>query len=67
MKEWYWNELEKEKNLEFWQVKRYVMSKEIDEERATIKSLKNWIRVIKEIKRKLEKLPQDDIRLFFVG
>ena len=43
------------------------MSKEIDEERATIKSLKNWIRVIKEIKRKSEKLLQDDIRLFFMG
>ena len=41
MKEWYQNELEKGKNSEFRQVKRYVMSKEIDEERAIIKSLKN--------------------------
>ena len=59
--------LEKGKISEYRHVKRFMSNRELDEERVTIKTMKNWIRVIKEIKRKLEKLLQDDTRLSFAG
>ena len=67
MKEYYRSEVEKGKISEYKHVKRFGSTRELNKERATVKTMKNWIWVIKETKRKSEKLPQDDIRLFFTG
>ena len=45
-------ELDKAKSSEFPQVKRFIINRELDIERASIKAMKNWIKIIKEIKKK---------------
>ena len=43
MKEWYQSEVEKGKISEYRHVKRFASTRELDEERATMKTMKNWI------------------------
>ena len=67
MKEQYQNKLEKGKSSKYLHIKRFTHNRKIDIERAAVKAMKNWIKVIKEIKKKSEMLLQDDIRFFFAG
>ena len=56
-KTWYKNKLQEAKQSEYPHSKQFARNIEIDAERAIIKALKNQINIIKEIKKKLEKLP----------
>jgi len=46
-------------------VKRLATTREINVKIVLVNSIKIWIRVLKEIKKKALELLQDDIRLFF--
>ena len=48
-------------------IKRCATTREINIKTVSINSIKNWIRVLKEIKKKELELLQDDIRLFFAN
>ena len=46
-------------------VKTFVRRYKIDAERSSMESMKSWIYSVKEMIKKVEKIPENDIRRFF--
>ena len=53
------------KNSQYLQVKVFIMRNQIEIEKYRIETIKTWIYDMKEIQKKLEKIPKNDIRIFF--
>ena len=53
------------KNSQYPQVKVFIMRNQIEIEKYRIETIKTWIYDMKEIQKKLEKIPKNDIRIFF--
>jgi len=53
------------KNSRYPQVKVFIMRNQIEIEKYRIETIKTWIYDMKEIQKKLEKIPKNDIRIFF--
>ena len=48
-------------------VKTFARRHNIDAERSSVEKVKNWMHSVKEMIRKVEKTPLNDIRRFFSG
>ena len=53
-------------NSQYPQVKKFAMQNQLNIDWLRIETIKQWILNIKEIKNKLERLPKNDIRMFFI-
>ena len=63
---WYENERDSALQEEYSQVKAYATQNKLNLENITTENIKLWVRGIKEIKRRLQKMNQDDIRTYFL-
>ena len=63
---WYHKLLKKVEESTDMQVKKYVMKHQIDVEHSRTDSIRTWINNVKNFQRKMEEIPKDDIRRYFV-
>ena len=53
-------------NSQYSQVEKFAMQNQLNIDWLRIETINQWILNIKEIKNKLERLPKNDIRIFFI-
>ena len=63
---WYENERNEARNSKYNQVRLYVQRCVLDVNRCNCDSIKRWILNLKNIEKKVEKIPQNDIRQFLI-
>ena len=58
------NEKERAENSEMMQLKEYTMKSKIDIDRCSAETMKIWIKNLKIIEKKIQKVPRNDIRRY---
>ena len=66
LKKWYEKEKQKAESSQYRQMNLYVQRCKIDTDRCSCETIKKWIVNLKEIERKVEKIPLDDIRRWMI-
>ena len=61
---WYQNEKERAENSEIQQVKEYAKKFAINIEQCSSETIKIWIKNLKIIEKKIQKVPKNDIRRY---
>ena len=65
MKEWKKNAEEQVEQKEPLAAKMHVNRTKIDEERSSVDQIRRWTHGVKEMIKKVEKIPENDIRKYF--
>ena len=66
MKEWHEKEKLRAENSDKNQVRSYVKTFKININQCKIDTIKRWIRNLKDIEKKIERIPRNDIRRYFI-
>ena len=66
LKRWYENEKREAEQSEHRQVKLYVQRCKIDVNQSNCETIKKWIRNLKQIEKKVKKIPLNDIRRWMI-
>ena len=62
---WYNKEKERAEKSELTQVRMFASKSKINVENSAVDMIKRWITNVKDIEKKAEKLPKNDIRRYF--
>ena len=66
LRKWYEKEKTKAEQSEYRQIKTYAERCRIDVNRCNSDTIKIWIRNLKRIEKKVEKIPINDIRRYII-
>ena len=66
LSKWYEKERSKAENSKFSQLRMYVQKCKLDLERCKCDTIKRWIMNLKKIEKKVEKIPQNEIRRYMI-
>ena len=66
LSKWYEKEKRKAENSEHNQIRLYVQKSKLDVIRCKCDTIRRWIMNLKRIEKKVEKIPQNDIRRYMI-